>query len=330
MSNPIVAEVLRGDRVESSHRGAGAVVDAGGKIAFAFGDFDRPIYPRSAVKALQALPLIESGAADRLSLTEAEIALACASHAGETAHVAVASAMLAKAGRDAGALECGAHWPSSETAARALARRGGTPSALHNNCSGKHAGFVCLACADGLDPTGYVSPSHAVQRAVTAALADMTGVALGAENRAVDGCSIPAYAIPLRALAHGFARFVTGQGLPPQRARAAAQIRAAVAANPVMVAGEGRFDTEIMTLFGARVFAKTGAEGVWCAALPELGLGFAVKADDGAKRAALTMIAALLRRFGDFDDALDRFAAPLLLNWNGIVVGAVRSAGPLA
>ena len=330
MSNPVVVEVLRGDRVESAHRGAGAVVDAGGRTAFAFGDVDRPIYPRSAVKALQALPLIESGAADRLGLTEAEIALACASHAGEDAHVAAASAMLAKAGRDVGALECGAHWPSSETAARALARRGGTPSALHNNCSGKHAGFICLACAEGVDPAGYVSPDHSTQRAVTAALADMTGAALRAETRAIDGCSIPAYAIPLRALAHGFARFATGQGLPPQRARAAARIRAAVAANPAMVAGEGRFDTEVMTLLGARVFTKTGAEGVWCAALPELGLGLAVKADDGAGRAAQVMIAALLGRFGGFGEALDRLAAPALLNWNGLPVGALRPAGPLA
>jgi L-asparaginase II len=330
MSNPVVVEVLRGERVESAHRGAGAVVDADGRIAYAFGDVDRPIYPRSAVKALQALPLIESGAADRLGLTEAEIALACASHAGEEAHVAVASAMLAKAGRDAGALECGAHWPSGEKAAWALARRGGTPSALHNNCSGKHAGFICLACAEGIDPANYVSPDHAVQRAVTAALADMAGVALGPENRAIDGCSIPAYAIPLRALALGFARFATGQGLPSERARAAARVRAAVAANPAMVAGEGRFDTEVMALFGARVFAKTGAEGVWCASLPDLGLGFAVKADDGAKRAAQTMIVALLARFGGFGEALDRFAAPPLLNWNGIAVGAMRPAGALA
>ncbi len=238
--------------------------------------------------------------------------------------------MLAKAGRDVGALECGAHWPSSETAAWALARRGERPSALHNNCSGKHAGFVCLACAAGIDPAGYVSPDHPVQRVVTTAISDMTGIALGPETRAIDGCSIPAYAIPLRALALGFARFATGQGLPHERARAAERIRAAVAANPVMVAGAGRFDTEVMALFGARVFAKTGAEGVWCAALPELGLGLAVKADDGSKRGAQTMIAALLSRFGGFGETLDRFAEPPLLNWNGIAVGAMRPTGPLA
>jgi L-asparaginase II len=330
MPNPVVVEVLRGDRVESAHRGAGAVVDADGRIALAFGDIDMPVYPRSAVKALQALPLIESGAADRLGLDEAEIALACASHSGEAPHVALASGMLAKAGRDAGALECGAHWPLGEMAARALARSGGSPSALHNNCSGKHAGFVCLACAEGINPKGYVSPDHPVQRAVTEALADVTGARLGAENRAIDGCSIPAYAIPLRALAFGFARFGTGQGLRPERARAAARLRAAVAAHPSMVAGSGRFATEVMTVLGARAFTKTGAEGAFCAALPELGLGLAVKADDGAGRAAQAMIAALLQRFGGFGETLNTFVAPKIVNWNGVAVGALRPAGPLA
>lgn len=330
MTNPIVVEILRGGRVESAHRGAGAVVDAEGQIAFAFGDIDRPVYPRSAVKAFQALPLIESGAADRLDLSDVEIALACASHSGEERHVALVSAMLAKAGLDAAALECGAHWPLGETAARALARSGRAPSALHNNCSGKHAGFVCLACAEGLDPKGYVAPGHPVQEAVTEALASMTGAQLGPANRAIDGCSIPTYAIPLRALAHGFARFVTGAGLGPERARAAQRIRAAVAANPWAVAGEGRFDTEVMTLLGARVFVKTGAEGVYCAALPDLGLGLAVKSDDGARRAAEMMMAAPLVRFGGFNEALAPFVSPTLANWNGVTVGGLRPAGPLA
>ena len=240
------------------------------------------------------------------------------------------SGMLAKAGRDAGALECGAHWPLGEKAARALARSGESPSALHNNCSGKHAGFVCLACAEGTDPKGYVSPDHPVQRAVTEALADVTGAKLGAENRAIDGCSIPAYAIPLRALAFGFARFGTGQG----SAQSARGRRRACARRLRRILrwwrGTGRFDTEVMTLLGARAFTKTGAEGAFCAALPELGLGLAVKADDGAGRAAQVMIAALLRRFGGFGEPLDRFVAPEFVNWNGIAVGALRPAWPLA
>ncbi len=334
MNNPVVAEVVRGNRVESAHRGAVAVVDAQGRIVFAFGDVERPVYPRSAVKALQALPLIESGAADRLGLSEEEIALACGSHSGEEEHVSTARAMLAKAGRDVGALECGPHWPISEAAARALARSGGAPNALHNNCSGKHAGFVCLACALGVDPKGYVAPNHPVQREVTAALREVTGASLSEAARGVDGCSVPTYAMPLRALAHGFARFVTGQGLPPARSKAAARIRAAVAARPFLVAGAGRFDTEVMSMLSARVFTKAGAEGVFCAALPEAGLGLAVKADDGAARAAQVMIAALICRFGGFDEEsqarLSPFMSPGLTNWNGVEVGLLRPAGPLA
>ena len=263
-----------------------------------------------------------------------EIALACASHSGEEDHVATARAMLAKAGRDESVLECGVHWPLGEAAARALARSGGTPNALHNNCSGKHAGFICLACAEGVDPRGYVAPDHPVQREVAAAVADMTKARLDEETRGIDGCSIPTYAIPLRSLAYGFARFVTGDGLARSRANAAARIRAAVAAHPAAVAGAGRFDTEIMTVLGARAFTKTGAEGVFCAALPEAGLGLAVKADDGGARAAQVAIASLLERFGGFEPdvraRLAPFVAPRLVNWNGLETGVLRPAGPLA
>ncbi len=330
MANPVVVEVLRGERVESAHRGSGAVVDADGRLVFAFGDLDRPVFPRSAVKALQALPLVESGAADTFALAEAEIALACGSHGGEERHVALAAAMLAKAGRDAGALECGAHWPISDEAGRALAEAGRSPSALHNNCSGKHVGFICLACAEGIEPAGYVSPDHPVQRAVTAALADVSGAPLERETPAIDGCSIPSFAISLNALAFGFARFATGSGLGPERGRAARRIRAAVAAAPWAVAGEGRFDTESMARIGPSVFIKGGAEGVYCAALPDLGLGLAVKADDGGKRAAEVTMATLLTRFGDLGDALAAYVRPPLVNWNGTTVGALRPAGPLA
>jgi L-asparaginase II len=334
MANPVVVETIRGDRIESAHRGAGAVVDADGRVVMAFGDTDRPVYPRSAVKALQALPLVVSGAADGLGLSDKEIALSCASHSGSEDHVAIARAMLAKAGYDERVLECGAHWPLGEDEARALARLGRTPNALHNNCSGKHAGFVCLSNAMGVSSKGYVAPDHAVQREVAASIEAMTGARLSEEMRAVDGCAIPTYAVPLVALARGFARLGTGHGLSQGCCNAAARIRAAVAAHPATVAGRGRFDTEVMSLLGARVFTKSGAEGVFCAALPEVGLGFAVKADDGAGRAAQVMIAALIQRFAGLDDAsavrLSRFVSPRLFNWNGAEVGLLRPAGPLA
>lgn len=327
--NPVLVEVTRGALVESVHAGAAVVVDSAGTQVFAVGDVDRPVFSRSAVKALLALPLVESGAADRLGLTDAEIALACSSHSGEPAHVEAATSMLAKAGRDLNCLECGTQWPA-EAAARVLAASGGKPSALHNNCSGKHAGFVCLACDRGDDPARYVHHDHPTMREVTAALADTTGARLDENNRAIDGCSIPTYAVPLHSLALAFARFGSGVGLSAARAMAARRIRAAVAANPFMVAGTGRFDTRLMTLMGPRVFSKTGAEGVYCVALPELGLGLAVKCADGAGRAAEVVTAALIERFlrpnePDFADLV----RPKLTNWNGITVGEVRPAASL-
>lgn len=334
MSNPVVVEALRGPLVESRHSGAGAVVDADGGVVFSFGDIDHPVFPRSAVKAFQALPLLESGAADKAGFTDEEIALAVASHGGEARHAETAAAMLAKVGRDVASLECGAHWPLGEKAMRALAGTGASPSALHNNCSGKHSGFVCLACGEGWDPSGYVSRDHKVQQAVRGALEDMTGASLGEDVCGTDGCSIPSYAISTRRMAHGFARFGSGQGLGPERRKAAERIRAAVAANPFMVAGTDRFDTDVMTILGSAAFTKTGAEGVFCAALPGQGLGIAVKADDGAARASQTMIAALIARFLPMSEAQQaefaRFRAPVLRNWNGIEVGQVRPAGPLA
>ena len=332
--DPVLVEVTRGARVESYHIGTAAVLDAAGGVLFAAGDIDAAVYPRSAVKALLALPLVESGAADRLGLTGAEIALACSSHSGEPVHVATAAAMLARAGRTAATLECGTHWPSSDVAARALAAAGEVAGPLHNNCSGKHSGFICLACDRGEDPAGYVRPDHPTMRAVTAALADLTGCACTEANRATDGCSIPTYAIPLRALALAFARFGSAQGLAADRAAATRRIRAAVAANPLLVAGTGRFDTKIMTALGAAVFSKGGAEGVYCAALPELGLGIAVKCDDGAGRAAQVATAALVQRFlapvGEGAVALERLVRPPLANWNAIHIGDLRPAAALA
>jgi L-asparaginase II len=260
----------------------------------AIGDVAEPVFPRSAVKLLQALPLVESGTADACGYGPAELALACASHNGEPRHVAVATAMLSKCGRSVDDLECGVHMPLDAASARALVRAGTAPTPIHNNCSGKHAGFICLACHLGVDPKGYVEPGHEVQREVTAALSATTGASLGAENRAVDGCSIPTFAIPLDGLALAFARVVTGEGLSPQRAAAARRLADACMAEPWFVAGTGRFCTDVMGGFAGRLLLKTGAEGVYCAAIPELGFGIALKCEDGTTRAAEVMMAAAI------------------------------------
>ena len=210
MSNPILVQALRGGIVESAHRGAIAIVDTSGHVHTALGDIDRPIFPRSAVKVLQALPLVASGAAERWALDDEELALACASHGGEARHTQVAARMLAKAGVDVSVLECGTHWPYHDNALKALAAAGETPSALHNNCSGKHAGFVCLGClmaqAQGDDARaflrGYVKPGHPVMREVSAALQAATGFDLSRSAVGTDGCSIPTHAVPLLSLIH--------------------------------------------------------------------------------------------------------------------------------
>lgn len=329
-ANPILADALRGGIVESFHRGAWALVDADGRVVASAGDIERPVFPRSAVKVLQALPLVASGAAEALGLSDEELALACASHGGEPAHVHTAASMLAKAGRDAGALECGAHWPYQDGALKALARADGEPTALHNNCSGKHAGFVCLGCHRGLSTAGYVQPDHPVMREVTASLQSTTGFDLTGAARGIDGCSIPTYAIPLRHLAHAFAKVATGRGLDADAAHAAARLRAAVAAAPFMVGGTGRLDTRLMAHFGARLFCKVGAEGMYCAALPEAGLGLAIKMDDGNNaRAVEVVLAALLRQWLQPDEAgatlLDAVADQPLVNWRGLEVGRLRA-----
>jgi L-asparaginase II len=272
MENPVLVEVTRGEVIESRHRGALIVMDADGGVVMSAGDVSAPVFPRSAVKALQALPLVEGGFADRFGLSAAEIALCCASHSGEPHHAAASAAMLAKAGHDVSCLECGTHWPTYDKAARAMAAAGALPTALNNNCSGKHAGFVCLSCGLDEDPKGYVAAGHRVQREVRGALIEMTGAAHEPELAGVDGCSIPTYAIPLTAMALGFARFGAGGGkgaaMGPERVRATQRIRAAAAAHPAMVAGTGRFDTVVMEALGARAFTKTGAEAVFCGAMP--------------------------------------------------------------
>ena len=338
--DPVLVEVLRGGTVESFHRGALAIVDAEGAVHTALGDVERPVFPRSAIKVLQALPLVASGAADRWGLTDEELALACASHNGEPVHAATAAAMLAKAGVDAAALECGAHWPYLDTAVRELAAAGQTPTALHNNCSGKHAGFVCLGClmAEGTDRraflAGYVRPEHPVMREVSAAIEAATGTRLAHAPHGTDGCSIPTYGIPLRHLALAFARVATGVGLDDGRALAARRLRQAVARAPFMVAGSGRFDTRVMERLGERVFCKVGAEGVFCAALPDRGLGVAIKMDDGnTARACEVVMAAVIEALVRLDDGEREFLHGLsdgtLTNWNGLAVGRIRATAHL-
>lgn len=327
VTEPLV-EITRGPRVESRHTGIVAVTDDMGSLVFGWGDTGRAIYPRSAVKMIQALPLVESGAADRFAYTDADLALACASHSGEPQHTTEVASILARAGLDDSALECGAHWPSRAEAAYALARSGASPTALHNNCSGKHTGFLALACHRGYDHHGYINVDHPVQVEVRKAIEDMVGETLDISQCGTDGCSIPSYALKLDSIATAFARLGTGRGLSPERARAAQRLRKACAAAPHMVAGTARFCTDAMRLFGERVFVKTGAEGVFCAIFPGQRLGVTLKIDDGAGRASEIAMAAIIERFVPMSKeehaALGHFVRPEIRNWRGTLTGEMR------
>jgi L-asparaginase II len=320
--------------VESRHRGAFAVVDVEGRVIASAGDSERLVYARSAIKPLQAIPLVESGAAEAFGLGDAEIALACASHKGEPRHVATVSAWLARIGGTVADLECGTHLPGGEEAMVELLAAGETANAVHNNCSGKHSGFLTLARHLGLPTQGYIRFEHGVQQRMLGTLESMTGLDLGAAPRGTDGCGIPVIAVPLGNLALAMARFADPADQPEARQAACARIRAAMAAEPFMISGTDQFCTRVISETAGRALVKTGAEGVFCAALPgEVpgdALGIALKIDDGAGHAAEVAMAGLLARFGRLDVGHD-LLAPRLHNRAGTEVGELRlpAGGPI-
>jgi L-asparaginase II len=327
-SNPVLVEVTRGSAVESCHRGAFAVVDASGKIVWAAGDPQMPVYPRSAAKPLQALPLIETGAADRFNLGNKELALACASHKGEPAHVAAIEHWLARIGLHASHLECGVQAPRTAEAAEKVIRDGAPLNAAYHNCSGKHTGFLtaCMACGDAT--LGYIEPGHPAQERVTRALSEMTGCDLARVPLGRDGCGIPVYCMPLASLALGMARLADPSGLTAARARAARRLLQAMAAEPYYVNGTGGFTTEAMRAV-PNLRVKGGFEGVYTAALPDIGFGIALKIDDGAMRAAECAMAHILLHLGCFStdqaSALSQYLNPVILTNAGRAAGGIRS-----
>ncbi len=327
---PILVEVWRGNLVESRHRCTAAIVDAEAHVVKAWGDIERPIYGRSSIKPLLAIPLVESGAADRYGLGEKELALACASHNGEPGHVDAVNAWLSKIGLSAGDLECGAHYPYHEPSLHQMLKAGTAPTRAHNNCSGKHTGFLSTAMHLGENPKGYVQYEHKVQQRLLGILEQMCGLNLGNVPRGIDGCGIPTIAIPVGHHALGMAKMADTGNLPAARAQACARILKAMSHEPWYVAGTGRFCTDVMAVTGEKAAIKTGAEGVYMSALPELGLGICLKIEDGNGRGAEVVMGQLLRHLGiinaDEAERLKPSLTPTLKNWAGTEVGKIIPA----
>jgi L-asparaginase II len=330
MKESLIVEVLRGRHVESRHRAVVAIATPEGSLVEAHGDVDLPVFPRSAIKPIQSLGLLESGAADAFGCSSAEIAISAASHGGEPMHTQTVVGWLNRMGLDVGDLECGAHLPTHAPSAHLLVRALEEPDATHNNCSGKHTGMLAVCRHLGWPTKGYIDPAHPLQKRIVETYEAMLGLSLGAAPTGFDGCSLPQIAVPVRSLAVAIARLGSPDGLDAARAAACSRMAAAIIANPFMLAGSGRFCTRALQTARGRAVLKTGAEGVYMAAIPEKRIGIALKVEDGAGRAAEVAMARLLDRFDAFAEApraeVEALLAPQIANANGWNVGAIRAA----
>ncbi|MGX0976976.1 L-asparaginase II [Roseovarius sp. MBR-51] len=331
MSQPVpLTEIWRGPMAESVHLGHAVICDAGGSIVEAWGNPSETILPRSSSKMIQALPLITSGAADAQALTTEQLALACASHNGAAIHTSRVNRWLGDLGLTDDDFRCGAHDPQDKEAHKALLCSGTSPCQVHNNCSGKHAGFLTLNRHLGGGPD-YIAPDHPVQRAVLEAFETVTGET--SPFYGIDGCSAPNHASSLHGMARAMAWFAGASESGDAAERAAVRLWQAMVAHPALVAGEGRACTELMRACSEPVALKTGAEAFFIAILPQRKLGVALKISDGGTRGAECAIASILVRLGVLDPAhptaLKYRNAPIV-NWRGVETGMIRPAAAIA
>lgn len=330
MAGPVdMVEVWRGNLLESVHQGHAVICDAAGEIVEAWGDPDAIIYPRSSCKMIQALPLIESGAADAFGLTSEHLALACASHNAAAIHTDRVARWLKDLDLTDDDLRCGPQPPGDKAAREALIKTDQSPCQIHNNCSGKHTGFLTLNKHLGGGPD-YELIDHPVQQANKAAFEELTGETSPAFG--IDGCSAPNHACTVHGFARSLAFFATAQDRSDTRSLAAQQLVAAMTRHPDLVAGEGRACTELMRAADGKVALKTGAEAVFSAIIPEKRLAVALKITDGAYRASEAAIAAILVKLGVLDpnhSATIKRMTPKITNWRGLEAGFIRPTAAL-
>jgi L-asparaginase II len=324
--NPVLVEIWRGEAVESQHRGAWVVCDSSGTAIDGAGAWRIPVFTRSSVKSLQALPLLETGAAQRFDYSDAEVALALASHNGETCHTEPVAGLLARLGLSVADLQCGAQQPGDPATRIDLRDRHEAPTALHNNCSGKHAGFLALALHLGVPVAEYLSRASTSQRLIQKAVADVSGIAEDDLYVAIDGCSAPTFRMPLSALATAFARVTNPDGLPPLRKAACERMTDAVAQYPHLIAGHHqRLCTDIARVTNGRLFPKIGGEAVYAIGVRGSDRALGVKIDDGGARALNALVVHLLARFGFATkaecEALGSWEEKRLKNWAGLEIG---------
>ena len=325
---PSTIDIYRGDLIESRHHVSIAVVRADGTVLGTSGDPDLVAFWRSCAKPFQAMPLLLDGAAAAYGITDEELALACASHNGESRHVALARQMLSRSGSTEDDLVCGPHSSLNEDLAKDMAARGEKPTKAHNNCSGKHAGMIALSKYRKWGAEGYHRPEHPMQQAALAEVARWSGLDHADVPHATDGCGVPSFALPLRNMALAYARLgaaYAGEkvtGIRTANVNVAARLLGAMRSYPFLVAGTARLDTDLMEDCGGRVVAKVGAEGVYCAAIPEQSVGVALKVEDGATRALNPALLGVLDAVAaGVVTGLEMYRHPLIKNTLGVAVG---------
>ncbi len=328
-SNPILVHLIRGDMVESFFRGAYVIMDAAGEVIDAVGDIDRHIYPRSALKPIQALGMMASGAAEAFQVTMPEIALACASHNGEDHHVSIVAHWLDRLGLSCDALECGIHASMSKETALAFALEGGVLTSAHNACSGKHTGFVTLALHLKASVNGYPHFDHPVQHYVNGLIEEMIEIDVKDAPKGIDGCQVPVIGMPLKNLAKGMAKMAHPKTLGAALADGAQKVVAAIQKYPDLIAGTRRFCSAITQESDGKILAKMGADGVFSAIMPEKGWGVALKIDDGHLKAAEVALMGILKKHNLLADNSHwaHWANPKVKTWNQQVVGEIAFVG---
>ncbi len=326
--NPILVEIYRNNVLESFHRGVVCVVNNIGEIIFSLGDVQQVTYPRSAMKLLQVIPLIAGGGIEKFNFTLEEIAVMCGSHNAEPEHLRVINSILSKIGLDKNALNCGPQYPSSKRDANALIKADEKPHHIHNNCSGKHAGMLATCILNGWTTEDYINPEHPLQQAILKVCSLFYEYSADKMVIALDGCSAPIFSVPVYNQALGYKNLVANKHLGLNIQKACTIIREAVSSYPFMVAGTGRYCTDMMNITAPKIIGKTGAEGIFCMTFTEQQLGVCIKIDDGKMLPQYNVAQALIEASGLFTkeqlQPLHKYAEDELKNFNKLITGEIK------
>ncbi len=325
MANPILAKTIRANLVENIHRGAFCLINSKNQIKIAQGDISNSIFPHSAIKSIQALALFKSGAVEKFSLDEKDLAIICASHNGEKPHIEAVKRLLNKISCNIDDLECGSHVPINKKAQKTFFTSKEKLTPIYNACSGKHAGMLAVAKALEISTKNYSTPNHKVQKLVRLCIEGIIGQDLNETHCAIDGCSVPTFAAPLSAFAFAFAKMATNTSFNKQTTKAVKQIISANINEAKLIRGTNTLDSDLIKAFSGRLIIKNGSDGVYCGALLDKKLGFALKIDDGNLQAAEVTIANMLLNFSNPNEkerlALKNYSSSILTNWRKIEVG---------